>query len=226
MIFPFLVKLTSDIDEKECLFLLKIKTLLVALCFSIMGLGTFTTNVSAHDSVHFQMNEAEYQSLIEQGYSKKDIFRAKGIAHLAKKDIGDVLDHYQKSGSWEKTAAHFGIDVKKLKAKHKKMKAKHEKMKKFYMENKEEIFAYIAGYSAISQEELRKIQVENSLKTHHLMKAAVIAKLSNSALVDVVNEHKAGKKFYEIAQNRNVKKAEFRKELKRIHSKIKESINS
>lgn len=199
----------------------KLKTFVIALCISFIALSIQTGNAGAHEITHFHMDQGEFQSLIDKGYSKKDIFHAKGIAHLAKKDIEDVLKHYQKSGSWKKTASHFDIDVKELKARHKKMEAKHKKMKKFYKEHQEEILGYIAGYSAISPEELKNIQVENSLKTHHLMKAAIIAKLSNSALVDIVNEHKAGKRFYEIAEKRNVKKAEFRKEFKRIHHELK-----
>ncbi|GIN70893.1 hypothetical protein J14TS2_13680 [Bacillus sp. J14TS2] len=201
--------------------MLKLKTLVIALCISFIAITTLTGNATAHETTHFHMDQGELQSLIEKGYSKKDIFHAKGIAHLAGKDIEDVLNHHQKSKSWEKTASHFGIDVKEIKAKHKKMKAKHKKMKKFYKDHQEEILGYIAGYSAISPEELKKIQTENSLETYHIMNAAIIAKLSNSALVDIVNEHKAGKKFYDIAQNRNVKKAEFRKEFKRVHHELK-----
>ncbi|MCJ7840266.1 hypothetical protein MUB24_04925 [Lederbergia sp. NSJ-179] len=199
--------------------MLKLKTLVMAVCFSLIGSGTITVTVSAHEPAQFKMEEAEFQSLLEKGYSEKDIFHAKGIAHLAKKDVEDVLKYYKKSGSWEKTAAHFGIDLEK-------MKAKHEKMKKFYLENQEEILAYIAEYSDTSLEDLKKLQEGNSFKIHHLMKAAVIAKLSNSAMIDIVNDHKAGKNFYEMAQDRNVQKEEFRKEMKRIHRELKRRVSS
>ncbi len=225
MNFLFLVTLTGEMIKRECSDLLKLKTLVMVLCLSV-AMTTTAGGVLAHGSSHFKMDKGEFQTLIDKGYAKKDIYHAKGIAYFAKKDIEDVLNHYQKSGSWEKTASHFGVDLKKMKAKHKKMKAKHEKIKKFYKENEEEILIFIAGYSSLSIEELKKIQQDNSLKTQQLMRAAIIAKLSNSALVDIVNEQKMGKKFYEIAKNRNVKKNEFIKEMKRIHHEMEENIRS
>lgn len=198
-----------------------------------MGMMT-VASVSAHEPGpsqpdHSKMEKTDWKSLIDQGYTKEEIFKAKGIAMVAseKLDIAVILKHYKQSGSWEKTAADFKVDYEKVKAKHEEMKAKHEEMKKFYKENEAAIFQFLAEYTNTPVAELQKLKANTEkFCIHKFMKAAVIAKLSNRPVVEIWNEHQAGTTLKEIAKKHNLEKDAIWQEMKNMKKELMSTIRS
>lgn len=211
----------------------KRKLVVVSFTFMLMGMMTMAS-VSAHEPGpsqpdHSKMEKTDWKSLIEQGYTKEEIFHAKGIAMFAseKLDIAVILKQYKQSGSWEKTAEHFKVDYEKVKAKHEEMKAKHEEMKKFYKENEEAIFQFLAEYTNTPIAELQYLKTSTEkFCIHKFMKAAVIAKLSNRPVVELWNEHQAGTSLKEIAKKHNLDKDVIRQEMKNMKQELKSTVRS
>lgn len=199
---------------------MKRKSLLILI--SCMLLGCFGATVTAHELGHAKIDKSEWKSLLEQGYKKKDLVYAKEIAHFAKKEMKDVLTYYEKSKSWEKTATHFGVELEVVKDKMKEMKRKRDERKQFYEEYEEEIFQYLAEYTETSEEELRAYQESREkFRLHKLMKAAVIAKLSNQTIGDVWKEYEKGTPWKEIAKRNSLDQETIWKELRKVKEEIK-----
>lgn len=201
------------------------KVLMMSFAFLLVG-GVVGFTVGAKEQGPVKVEVVEWKALMEKGYSKEDIFKAKGIAKLAKKDIGEVLKQYKASGSWEQTAKHYNLDWEKLKAKHDEMKAKHEERKKFYKENEAAILEYLAEFTNTPVEEVQKLKAGEKFCPFKLTKAAVISKLSERPLLDVWNEYVEGTSLKEIAKNSNIDKKTIWTEMKTLQESMKDEIGS
>ncbi|WP_349409747.1 hypothetical protein [Pseudalkalibacillus sp. SCS-8] len=173
---------------------------------------------------HFKKHfiKEEFQALLDDGYTKREIFKGLHISHLAEKPIEDVLNIYKETSSWTETAEHFGVDEEKVR----KHKHKH-KWKKWQAEldaHKGEILEYLSAYTGKEVQELNGYLVDE-IGLRHLIGAAVISKVSGTDLTEVLNYKKEGHTREEFAEHFNLDKEEFKAEMKKVHSDIKERIN-
>ena len=55
----------------------------------------------------------EFQVLLDEGYSKKEIMNASMISNASDTKIEEVLKNFKEFGSWSKTAEHYGVNLEK-----------------------------------------------------------------------------------------------------------------
>ncbi|MCF6411195.1 hypothetical protein [Pseudalkalibacillus salsuginis] len=173
-------------------------------------------HISQKPAIHHKSDMREIHSLLEKGHSKEDVFQAAHIARLSKKRIEEVLTYYKKSKSWEQTAEHFGVSPEKV-AEH---RAKWKAHKKQFEQHKEEILGFLEKYTNKDVSEL-KGYLKEDVRLHHLVKAAVVAKLSDKDLKAVIQYKKQGHSREEMMNHFNVNHDEMDAEMKKVWSEIK-----
>ena len=167
---------------------------------------------------HHFVSKEEMKRLLEQGYSKKEIYTAAHIAKFAEKNIEDVLKTYKENGSsWEKTTKHYGLDMEKLK------KSYHEEKEKFLEENKEAVIENVAEYLGKTEEEVEG-WAKKGIPLRFIIGAAALAKASNKDIADLIKLKEEGKSYKEIKNSLNPDKKQLYLEMKTLMKKIKEDI--
>ncbi|MBP2241033.1 putative HicB family RNase H-like nuclease [Cytobacillus eiseniae] len=199
------------------------------LIFLLIGsIFTFTPNQSFAEETssekgekghpHHFIDEAEFQRLVDDGYTKKEIIRAAHIAKYADKKIDDVLKIYKENNSsWEKTAEHFGINTEEMK------KKCHEHKEKFLEEHKEDVIENVAEYSGKTEAEIESWN-KDGVSLGFIVGGAAMAKASNNDLADLIKQKKAGQSFKEIKKSLNLDKEAFHAEMKVLMKQIKKDI--
>ncbi|MFC9446390.1 hypothetical protein ACFTSE_09190 [Bacillus cereus] len=186
-------------------------TMAALLC----GISTFPTFAATPKEVtmhhHKPISEEEMQSLEKLGYNKHEIWRAARIARISKKEIKDVLSYYKQNKSWEKTAAHFGVDPSKLK--------KHHMSK----ETKQALLQQLATMQKSTPDQLKQKMKEYNIKLRHLTVLTIISQKSNTPLDDVLKMKKDGMEIKQIAEKLNVKREDIRAEMMKLVKSIKET---
>ncbi|WP_221568092.1 hypothetical protein [Alkalihalobacillus sp. TS-13] len=172
--------------------------------------------LSLAPATHHKFDKKEIRSLLEKGHSKENVFQAAQIAKLSEKSIEEVLNHYNRSKSWEKTAEHYGVSPEKLA----EQKARWKAHKKKFQQHKGEILSYVADYSNKDVTEL-KGYLKQDIRMPQLVKAAIVAKLSNKDLKEVINYKKAGHSREEMMKHFNVSDAQMHAEMLKVWSDIK-----
>lgn len=168
---------------------------------------------------HF-MNEADFQRLIDRGYTKKEILKAAHIAKFADKKIDDVLKTYKESdSSWEKTAAHYGLDMEKLR------KQCHEQKEKFLEEHKEDVIENVAEYTGKTETQI-KSWVNEGIPLRFIVGGAAMAKASGKDMEELIKMKKNGQSFQDIKKSLHLDKGKLHKEMKVLMGKIKEDMKN
>ena len=134
------------------------------------SLTTATTPDKYHNKEadeHLQLTHEEFQMLEKQGYSTQEIVKAAHISMYTDKSIENILLFYKKSGSWHKTAKHFGVDWNKLET------DQMRKTKQLNKANKEKIIAILAIYTNRTSAEI-SYYLKKEADLHFLIFAAAI----------------------------------------------------
>lgn len=177
-------------------------------------------NSHEHERNHYHhfISKEDFERLLDQGYSKKEILKAGHIAKYANKNVDDVLKVYRDNdSSWDKTAEHYGLDMKKLR------KQMCEQKEKFLQEHKDEVIENVAEYSGKSEEVIQN-WINNGIHLRFIVMGAAMAKVSNKDLEEIIQMKRDGKTFKEIKESLNLDRDKLREEKKAIMKKIKEDI--
>lgn len=167
---------------------------------------------------HSFINEKDMERLLDQGYSKKEILKAAHIAKYTNKKVDDVLNVYKKNdSSWDKTAEHFGLDMKKLRDQ------MCEQKEKFLQDHKEEVIENVAEYSGKTEEDIEK-WLNDGISLRFIVMGTAMAKVSNKDLGELVQMKKDGKSFKEIKESLMIDREKLHKEKRLLMTKIKEDI--
>lgn len=209
------------------------KPWIILSAFTLLLLGsvfTITPNATyAEESIpqerhkdkehhHSFMDEADFKRLTNQGYTKKEILKAAHIAKFADKKIDDVLKTYKDNdSSWEKTAAHYGLDLKDLK------KKCHEHKEKFLEEHKEDVIKNVAKYSGKTEAQIQS-WLDKGVPLRFIVGGSAMAKASNKDLAELVKLKQAGQSFKDIKNSLNLDKEKMHTEMKVLMKMIKEDI--
>ncbi len=183
---------------------------------------TYAENGGHHefkrDHHHHFVNEGDLKRLLDQGYSKEEILKAAHIAKFSNKKIDDVLNVYKKNdSSWEKTAEHFGLDLKKLKEQF------HVHKEKYLQDHKDEVIENVAEYSGKTEDEI-KAWADEGISLRFIVIGAAISKVSNKDLSEVIKMNKEGLSFMDIKNSLKIDPQKVRAEKKVLMMKIKEDI--
>ncbi|MFG6115946.1 hypothetical protein ACGTN9_12200 [Halobacillus sp. MO56] len=162
-----------------------------------------------HKEIRKRIKEFE-----ERGYKQENIRKAILIAKHAYVEPQKVLDTYQVTNSWQATAKTFGVDYEKIKQHH------QEKVQEFFKKNESQILNELTAYTGKDQTELGGyLDKDVSLKT--LMKAAVVAKLSETEIEDIIKENQDGKSWKDILHERKIEPGALQSEMENLFHKIK-----
>lgn len=165
--------------------------------------------IDHHKEVRKKIKEFE-----ERGYKRENIRKAILIAKHADVEPQKVLDTYQETNSWQATAKTFGVDYEKIKQHH------QEKVQEFFKKNKPQILKELAAYTGKDQTELAGyLDKDVPLKT--LMKAAVVAKLSETELKDIIKENREGKSWKDIMREEEIDRSALKSDMQSIFHKVK-----
>lgn len=208
------------------------KRIFTVLAFSFLLIGSaFLQNTEAaqkenspgqeHKGEHHHhrfIDEALFKSLLEKGYTKKEIFTAVHIAKFSNQKIDDVLVFYKENGSsWEKTAKHYGVNLDEIKKKH------HHHMEKFLEKHKDVVLQNVAKYSGKTPQELQA-WLDSGIPLRFLVSGAVMAKAADKDLSEIIELKKQGKSFPEIKKELNLEKEQIHAEMRKLVDKIKKDI--
>ncbi|GIN88744.1 hypothetical protein J6TS2_51300 [Heyndrickxia sporothermodurans] len=167
---------------------------------------------------HTDLNEQEWNNLMQKGYSRQEIFKAHIIAkHSNEKDLEKILMVYKKNKSWKETAKQFGVNLEQLKRDHIK------KHKEFFDKHKQQIIQYLSSYTGKSYTELNNYLKED-VDLHFLVVAAAISKKSNKDISQIIQYKKEGKDFKEILSTLKLDPTVIIEEAKVIHKGIRDAI--
>lgn len=174
-----------------------------------------------HEHHHRMIDESLMKSLLEQGFTKKEIFIAVHIAKFSNKKVEDVLTFYQKNNSsWEKTAQQYGVDIEKIKKHH------HHHMEKFLETHKEVILQKVSDYSGKSPQVLQGY-LDKGVPLRFLVSGAAVAKAANKDLDEIIQMREQGKSLLKIKTELNLDKEQIHAEMKNlideIHKEIRKS---
>ncbi|WP_102271957.1 hypothetical protein [Cytobacillus massiliigabonensis] len=207
----------------------KLSMIVCALSFLLLGSGFHQapalTNAEEGKQLenphiphrHF-MNEADFKRLKDQGYTKKEILKAAHIAKFADTKIDDVLKTYKENdSSWEKTAAHYGLDMEKLKNKC------HEQKEKFLEEHKEDVIENVAEHTGKTEAQIQA-WVDEGIPLRFIVGGAALAKASNKDFEELIKMKMSGQSYQEIKKSLNLDKGKIHEEMKALMGKIKEDI--
>ncbi|SEA85101.1 hypothetical protein SAMN05421743_109102 [Thalassobacillus cyri] len=162
-----------------------------------------------HKEIRKKIEEFE-----KRGYKQENIRKAILIAKHAEVEPQEVLDTYQMTNSWQATAKSFRIDYEKIKQHH------QEKGQAFFKQNKPQILKELIAYTGKDETELADyLEKEISMKT--LMKAAVVAKLSETELEHIIKENQEGKSWKDIILEREIDPNALKSEMKNLFHKVK-----
>lgn len=157
-------------------------------------------------------------SYVAYGYSKEDFAKARRIAYHADKSVKEVLSVYEQTKSWGLTAKHFKVDWQT-------MKRERKEMKTWMKEHEDIVLTYLAEYANSRVEEFNQIDVKAERNPYHtLFKTAIIAKLSNISVSDVLKEKEKGESLQKIAEKHHITKKDLIQEMKIIREGLKEKM--
>lgn len=131
------------------------------------------------------VNPMDLQKYIDQGFSHEEVYRAALISKFSKKDVSEVLQTYKETGSWEKTAKNYNVDMKQLMKQH--FKEKEQLLKT----HQEEVLIVLAMVNGVTVEKLNSYMKEGiSLKM--LFAFSAISKNTGAPLKDLVKLKQEG----------------------------------
>ena len=131
------------------------------------------------------VNPMDLQKYIDQGFSQEEVYRAALISKFSKKDVSEVLQTYKETGSWEKTAKNYNVDMKQLMKQH--FKEKEQLLKT----HQEEVLIVLAMVNGVTVEKLNSYMKEGiSLKM--LFAFSAISKNTGAPLKDLVKLKQEG----------------------------------
>ncbi|MFB6465195.1 hypothetical protein ACE38V_00110 [Cytobacillus sp. Hz8] len=167
-------------------------------------------NTGQHQHHHMQLIDPDtVEDLMEEGYTKKDIFIALHIAKKANKEIEDVLSFYKKNKkSWDVTAKHFGVNLEEF-------KRMRQMNCQFFVKNKEAIVQSLAKYTN-KQPEQFQAYIKDDISLRFLVAGAAISKLSGKDLEEIVKLKKQGQSLHDIVDDLDIDHNQFHEEMKKI----------
>lgn len=171
-----------------------------------------------HGHHHRLIEREKAEQLKEQGYSKQEIFMAAILSKKADKNIHDVLDLYNKTESWEKTAQQLGIDMEEFK----RIDAMR-KWETFVKNNEKEVQKYLAEYANKTDEEIDKY-IKDGFHLRFLIGAAALAKLSEKPLEEIIAYKKEKKSFHDVMETLDISKEELQQELQQFKKDVKKTL--
>lgn len=207
----------------------KLSILACALSFLLLGSGfSLAPNLAnaeegnnqghPHSPHHLFLKEADFKRLKDQGYTKKEILKAAHIAKFADKKIDDVLKTYKENdSSWDKTAAHYGLDMDKLKEKC------HEQKERFLEKHKEDVIDNVAEYTGKTEAQIQT-WVDEGIPLRFIVGGAAMAKASNKDLEELIQMKKSGQDYHDIKKSLGLDQEKLYEEMKVLMGKIKEDI--
>ena len=170
-----------------------------------------------HEHHHRMIDESQMKSLLEQGFTKKEIFIAAHIAKFSNKQVADVLAFYKKNNSsWEKTAQQYGVDLDKIK------KHPHH-MDKFLETNKQVVMQKVSEYSGKSPQVLQGY-LDKGVPLRFLISGAAMAKAANKDLNEIIQMKEQGKSMPEIKKELNLEKEQIHAEMKKLVDEIHQEV--
>ncbi|MCC3645144.1 MULTISPECIES: hypothetical protein [Bacillaceae] len=203
--------------------------LFVSFCFILIGAAISVNAESAprgkspaqeqiHEHHHRMIDESLMKSLLEQGFTKREIFIAAHIAKFSNKQVAEVLTFYKKNNSsWEKTAQQYGVDLDKIK-KH------HHHLDKFLEANKGVVLQKVSEYSGKSAQVLQGY-LDKGVPLRFLVSGAAMAKAANKDLGEIIQLREQGKSLHEIKTELNVDKEQIHAEMKKLVDEIHKEIS-
>lgn len=178
-----------------------------------------TINLS-HEGSHHEhrlLKKEQLDQFINQGYKKKDIYKAAHIAKFSGKNIEEVLQYFKAhNNSWEETAKHYGVDLKKI--------HKHHKFK-FLKEHPSEAIKTLSAYTGKQEQEI-KSWINDGISLHFVVGAAAVAKLSGKPIDELIEMKKQGKSSAEIKEKYKLDESKVHQEIKNIMRQIKKNVKA
>ncbi|MDQ0268991.1 hypothetical protein [Cytobacillus purgationiresistens] len=199
----------------------------VVITLCILLIGTFLTLLppaaQAIDSKDLDvgkhphctsLDQKELKDLQNKGFKKKDIIIASHIAKHTDKNAEEILAYYKDhEESWKKTAAHFGVDLKKL-------KEHHKKKEKRLLEHKDEVIKVLSSYSGRTEEEIQS-WLQGGESFHLIIAGLAISKVSGTDINDIFKMKQDGRSIRQIKTDLKVKDEELEKEFATIFTEVK-----
>ncbi|PGL69027.1 hypothetical protein [Bacillus sp. AFS055030] len=96
----------------------------------------------------------------------------------------------------------------------------HHKAHKMLEKHKKEVVKYLSKYLNQPEAKLNKIVEQHKLKMKKLIFIAVVSKLSNKPLENIIAQKNKTNSFKEILDNNNIKREQFFEEMKKVHRDI------
>ncbi|MBS4172603.1 hypothetical protein [Bacillus sp. FJAT-49736] len=174
-----------------------------------------SSQISYRDREHSQLNHEEFLKLERQGYKVQDIVRAAHISMYTNNSIESILRYYKKYSSWDKTAQHFGVDLKKLEANDTR------NMQNSQQEYKEKMIKIIATYTKMSTANISQYLKEDA-DIHFLLIAAAISKTSNTELSQIIQYKKEDKNVDQIIHIVQADRKKVFEEVQMLHNRMKQ----
>ncbi|MFE8700161.1 hypothetical protein ACFYKX_06040 [Cytobacillus sp. FJAT-54145] len=176
-------------------------------------------NKNHHHRHHLMKEKAE--ELMNQGYTKEEIFMGAMLSKKSDKRIEDVLSLYkEKNKSWEETAKELGVDNEELE----KIKS-IQQWGKFVEENREDVIKQLAAYSNTKVEGI-EAYIKDGYPLHFLIGAAAVGNLSNQSLEEILKYKKDGKSFHDIIKELNIDHMALRDEIEKFQNDVKKEVEN
>lgn len=191
----------------------------VVLFTAVTPISANTMNLSHEGSHHDHrlLKKEQLDQFMNQGYKKRDIYKAAHVAKFSGKSIEELLQYFKAhNSSWEETAKHYGVDLKKL--------HKHHKFK-FLKEHQSEAIKTLAVYTGKQEKEI-KDWVNNGISLHFIVGAAAVAKLSGKPVDGLIEMKKQGKSSAEIKEKYKLEESKVHQEIKNIMRQIKKNVKA
>lgn len=199
--------------------LLIFSVLLFSLVFSPFSYAEEAPNKGNDEHHQHKLIDCEkMEELKKEGYSKQDIFMAAMLAKKGDKKIDEVLASYKKHSSWEKTAKELGISTEDYEE-----IASMQEWRQFVKENRDGVIDYLATYTDKKPEDISGYLNED-ISLRFLIGAAVLAKLSDKSLDEMVSDKKEGKSFHDLMDELDIDEDDLHKELDKFKTNMKKEI--
>lgn len=184
--------------------------------------ASFEKNENHHEHGHHHkfIDCEKAMELKEKGYSKQDIFTGALLGKKANKDIDEVLAIYKENKSWEKTAEQLGVNPEEIK----RIDAMR-KWDQFVKEHPEAVMEYIGTYTNTKKADIQAY-IDEDIPLRFLIGAAVLAKLSDKKLDEMVAYKKEGKSFHDIMEELHINREDLHKELNQFRSDVQQKVGN
>jgi len=176
--------------------------------------------VHANSDLNLQeplITPAEVQKYMSQGFTEEEVYRAALLSKFSKKDMSEVLQTYKETASWEKTAKHYNVDVKKM------MKDHFKEKEQLLKTHQEEVLVVLSIINGVTVEKLNSYMQEGiSLKM--LLAFSAISKNTSVPINDLVKLKKEGATLEKINEQAKTNRQTIHEDMRYILEEINKEI--